>query len=351
MNSEDHVARNREEWDSWAADYVATGERNWAQDEPTWGIWDVPESELPLLPSELEGRDAIELGCGTALRLRLAGPARRPPGRDRQLGGAARHRPPPAGRARDRFPADPRQRRGGAAARTRASTSRSPSTGPASGATPIAGSRRPRACCVPAASSSSSSTRSSRCSARPTTGRAPVEERLQRPLFGLHRIEWPDDDSVEFHLPHGEMIALLRELRLRGRGADRGPAPEDSTTRYPCVTLEWARQWPCEEVWRAAQAGLTGRSMRCRYPDSVDVQPSTASTRRTATWWSATAATSVYERPDSSRFALDKRGVGSRVELPTRRSSDALDSMPATWPTVAGRARAPARRRTSPRIR
>jgi len=21
--------------------------------------------------------------------------------------------------------------------------------------------------------------------------------------------------------------------------------------RYPFVTLEWARQWPCEEVWKA----------------------------------------------------------------------------------------------------
>jgi hypothetical protein len=22
-------------------------------------------------------------------------------------------------------------------------------------------------------------------------------------------------------------------------------------SRYPFVTLEWARQWPCEEVWKA----------------------------------------------------------------------------------------------------
>ena len=36
-------------------------------------------------------------------------------------------------------------------------------------------------------------------------------EQLLRPQFGMHRFEWPDDDSVEFHLPHGEMIALLRD--------------------------------------------------------------------------------------------------------------------------------------------
>ena len=38
-------------------------------------------------------------------------------------------------------------------------------------------------------------------------------ERLARPQFGLHRVEWHDADgpSVEFHLPHGEMIRVLRE--------------------------------------------------------------------------------------------------------------------------------------------
>ena len=26
---------------------------------------------------------------------------------------------------------------------------------------------------------------------------------------------------------------------------------EDATTRYPFVTRQWARQWPCEEIWKA----------------------------------------------------------------------------------------------------
>ena len=34
--------------------------------EPTWGIWRVPESELHVLPEDLAGKDVIELGCGTA---------------------------------------------------------------------------------------------------------------------------------------------------------------------------------------------------------------------------------------------------------------------------------------------
>ena len=27
--------------------------------------------------------------------------------------------------------------------------------------------------------------------------------------------------------------------------------PPAAHTRYPYVTLEWARQWPCEEAWKA----------------------------------------------------------------------------------------------------
>ena len=62
----DHVARNRAAWNEWAADFVAPGESNWATDEPNWGIWGIPETELHVFPDELAGLDAIELGCGTA---------------------------------------------------------------------------------------------------------------------------------------------------------------------------------------------------------------------------------------------------------------------------------------------
>ena len=30
-----------------------------------WGIWDIPESDVHLLPDDLDGKDVIELGCGT----------------------------------------------------------------------------------------------------------------------------------------------------------------------------------------------------------------------------------------------------------------------------------------------
>src|SRR5690554_5181606 len=62
----DHVSENRRYWDAMASDWVAAGERAWTRSEPSWGIWSVPESELKLLPEDMNGMHAVELGCGTA---------------------------------------------------------------------------------------------------------------------------------------------------------------------------------------------------------------------------------------------------------------------------------------------
>src|SRR5215471_8323686 len=53
-------------------------EQAWARDEITYGIWNVPESELHALP-DVVGKDVVELGCGTAYFgawLKKAGAAR-----------------------------------------------------------------------------------------------------------------------------------------------------------------------------------------------------------------------------------------------------------------------------------
>jgi SAM-dependent methyltransferase len=60
-----YLIENRAYWDEQAASYVEPGRRAWAG-EPRWGIWEVPETQLRLLPDDLTGLDTIELGCGTA---------------------------------------------------------------------------------------------------------------------------------------------------------------------------------------------------------------------------------------------------------------------------------------------
>jgi hypothetical protein len=52
----EHVRRNRGYWKDLAADYEQPGRRRWAEDEPSWGIWGVAESELRMLPADLAGR-------------------------------------------------------------------------------------------------------------------------------------------------------------------------------------------------------------------------------------------------------------------------------------------------------
>lgn len=60
-----HVVENRRHWDLDAPKWIASGERAWSHDQPTWGIWGVSNAKVPLLPDDLTGLRAIELGCGT----------------------------------------------------------------------------------------------------------------------------------------------------------------------------------------------------------------------------------------------------------------------------------------------
>ena len=80
---------------------------------------------------------------------------------------------------------------------------------------------------------------------------APAGDRLLGPYFGMHRFEWNGENSVDFQLPQGEMIALLRRCGFVVEELIEVRPPEGSTTNFPLVTLEWARQWPCEEIWKA----------------------------------------------------------------------------------------------------
>ena len=71
----------------------------------------------------------------------------------------------------------------------------------------------------------------------------------------MHRFEWPDDPSVEFHLGYGAWIRLLRDNDFVVEDLIELRPPPDAETSYPFVTLEWARQWPSEEIWRARKQG------------------------------------------------------------------------------------------------
>jgi SAM-dependent methyltransferase len=79
----------------------------------------------------------------------------------------------------------------------------------------------------------------------------PAESTLLRPQFDMHRFGWPDEDSVEFHISHGDMLRLLRANGLEVLDLVEIQAPDGAPEVRFNVPRSWARQWPAEEVWRA----------------------------------------------------------------------------------------------------
>jgi SAM-dependent methyltransferase len=246
----DHVRRNRAVWDQRAADYAGPGLRRWSEPEPSWGMWGIPEAQAGLLPADLAGRDSIELGCGTGyVSAWLARRRARPVGLDNSAAQLATARG-----LQDRFGL------------------RYPLLHASAEQAPLADARFDLAIseygasiwCDPYAWIPEAA-RLLRPGGQliflvnsvllmlavPDEDGQPATDRLIRPAFGMHRFEWPDDESVEFHLSHGDMIRLLRLSGFEIEDLiELRPGP-GAVTRYPYVTLDWARQWPCEEVWKA----------------------------------------------------------------------------------------------------
>jgi len=80
-----------------------------------------------------------------------------------------------------------------------------------------------------------------------------VTERLQRPQRGMNRLEWPGEPEVEFHLGHGDLFRVLRESGFEVVNLVEIFASADSVD-HPFygefMSVEWARKWPSEEMWR-----------------------------------------------------------------------------------------------------
>lgn len=250
--SMDHVRANVEWWQAREASEVQLARRQWASDEPTWGIFGIPEAEVGLLPGRLEGVVAVELGCGTGyVSAWLARRGARPIGVDPTPGQLAIAR-----RCQDEFgPRYPLVRAAGEQVPLRDGCCDLVVSeyGAAIWADPyrwlpeaarllrpggeliFLGNSTLLVLCVPDDDSAAT-------------------DRLLRPQFGMHRFEWDDDGTVEFHLSHGDRIRLLRDCGFVVEDLVELRAPEGTTTSYPFVTAEWAANWPAEEVWKARRA-------------------------------------------------------------------------------------------------
>jgi SAM-dependent methyltransferase len=243
------VERNIDLWTRTNAEYTdREAARKWEAREITWGVWGIPEAELGVLP-DVAGLDVVELGCGTAyVAAWLARRGARVVGVDptpAQLETARRCQ-------RELGLEFPLVQAGGEdVPLPDASFDLAVSE---YGASIWSDPERwiPEAARLLRAGGLLVFLRNSTLAILCSPDEGAADERLHRPQFGLHRLEWPEG-GVEFHLPHGELIRLLRRSGFEVEDLLELQAPADAETHavYDYVTAEWGRRWPAEEIWKA----------------------------------------------------------------------------------------------------
>ena len=249
MSWSDDAARNRELWTKSNAEHTGPSARaHWAAEQISWGIFGIPESEVRVLP-KLDGKDVVELGCGTAyVSAWLARRGARPVGVDitpAQLD-TARAMQQEFGLEFPLLEAD--------AGETGLPDASADLVVSEYGASIWVDPYRwiPEAARLLRPGGELVFLRNSTlvilCS---PDGDEPAGEQLVRSQFGLHRLDcW---DGVEFHLGHGDWVRLLRANGFDVLDLVELQAPADAAGHeyYDFVTADWARRWPSEEIWRA----------------------------------------------------------------------------------------------------
>ena len=244
----EHAVRNREVWTKANAEYTdAKATEAWAQEEITWGMFSVPEAEVGVL-GDVAGLDVVELGCGTAYfsawlarrgarvvgvdvtpaQLETARRMQAELGPEFELVEASAEAVPLADASFDLVLSE---------------YGASIWCDPGAWIPEAARLLRPGGRLV----FLRNSTLAILCSR--DEGR--VEERLARAQFGMLRFEW--EGGVEFHLAHGDWIALLRSSGLDVERLVELQAPAEAADHpyYDFVGADWARRWPAEEIWVA----------------------------------------------------------------------------------------------------
>lgn len=245
----EHARANRAYWDRIADSYQDENAEFITHEELRWGMWQIPDSELGIL-GDVAGRDVLELGCGAAqCGIALARGGARVVGLDnsaRQLEHARRavgeagvelelvhgsaEELPFADASFDVAFADHGANRFSDPYLWVPEAARVLRPGGLlafSGGTPWA------LVCFDASADK-------------------WGQRLERAYFGIHRASFGDDEAIEFELPYGEWIRVLRESGLVVEALVEVRPPEGARSTYRnAEETEWARRWPMEQIWKA----------------------------------------------------------------------------------------------------
>jgi SAM-dependent methyltransferase len=247
-----YVAQNQRFWTQRSSEYERSGRRSWAAEAVTWGIWRVLETEARLLP-EIEDRDVLELGCGTAY---VSSWLQRRGGRAVGL--------------------DPTSAQLDTAARLqREFDLRFPLVQAVAESVPLADDSFDVIVSEYGASIWSDPYKwVPEASRLLRTGGELVflvngmllmlclpqedevaDDRLRNDYFGMYRFETTFDESVEFHIGHGDWIRLLRGNGFEVEDLVELRPGENTSSKFDFVSAQWARRWPSEEVWKARKMG------------------------------------------------------------------------------------------------
>lgn len=248
-----HQQLNRSAWSTKAEEYSDPAEVKWATSEPVWGIWELPNDEVPMLPPSLKGKRCLEIGCGTAYVASWMA----------QRGG-------------ETYAIDPTRPQLETAARLRSAYDRRVVLVEAFGeslpfpdesfdfaiseygaslwADPYqwvpeasrilrTGARLVFMTCHPISQLC--------CPEQPDLRNGTT---LLRPYLGMYELHWSDPETVEFQLPHGKWIELLRSCGLEIEELRELGAPPSGKSQYVWADVTWAQLWPTEEVWMVRKA-------------------------------------------------------------------------------------------------
>lgn len=252
-----HVAVNRDLWNATAGDWVAAGEKLWALDAPVWGIWELPEAALQLLPTDMTEMRTIELGCGTGY----------------VSGWMTRRGATATGIDISRAQLDTARRLAAlhgvdlTLIEGSAETVDAPDAGfdfaiseygAAIWCDPMVWLReahrllRPGGACV-------------FLGHHPLTllctppDSLDLDTRLHHPYRGLHSADWTADavepGGIEFNLTFSDWLRLFGEIGFEITHYQELYAPDDATGAPFGIPAEWARDFPSEQVWHLRKPG------------------------------------------------------------------------------------------------
>jgi SAM-dependent methyltransferase len=247
MSSAD-ARRNRAAWDAASDEYQDRHREFIGRAEPRWGMWQLPESELRIL-GDVEGKDVLEYGCGAAQwSILLARAGARPVGLDNS-GRQLEHARELMAEAGVEFPL------------VHASAGEAPfddesfdivfcDHGAMTFADPYATVPEVARLLRPGGLFAFSQTTPLALLCFDVRADKVVPE-LLRPLFGLHRIDWVEDEPVEFNLPQGRWLDLFRANGFVVEDLLEVRPPEGASSTYRSAEeTEWSRRWPMEQIWK-----------------------------------------------------------------------------------------------------